>query len=62
MVSEYLHTVNIPKVVEQQVTGSPLEPGESKEDKEKALLKKFGLTNLCLSTEYRWIKKLGNNI
>jgi hypothetical protein len=48
MVSEYLHIVNIPKVVEQQVTGSPLEPGESKEDKEKAHLKKFGLTNVAL--------------
>ena len=59
MVSEYLHTVILPKMVEQQENSNPLEPGESKEDKEKAILKKFGLTNLCLSTVYRWIKKLG---
>jgi hypothetical protein len=40
MVSDYIHTAVLPKMMEQQGNNNPLEPHVSKEDKVQALLKK----------------------
>jgi hypothetical protein len=32
---------------------------EEDEDETKAMLRKYGLTHICILTVYRWLKKLG---
>ncbi len=59
MASQYIHTQIIPQLVKEK---RELEGGQALEDEEeevKALLKQYGLTAVCISTVYRWLKKLG---
>jgi ABC-type dipeptide/oligopeptide/nickel transport system permease component len=60
MMSEYIHHVVLPQMIENEVKESN---GEL--DQEQALekvLKQYGLTKICLSTVYKWLKKLGFNL
>jgi hypothetical protein len=57
-VSEYIHNVILPEVVKKEVIADN-RPKMSKEEKQKKLLKRYGLTNICISTVYRWLIKLG---
>jgi hypothetical protein len=57
-VSEYIHTVVLPEMVKDERKSNnqqDLSDGEV----EKIILKRYGLTNICISTVYRWLIKLG---
>jgi hypothetical protein len=51
-VSEYIHNVILPEVVKKEVTADN-HPEASEEEKQKKLLKRYGLTNIFISTVYR---------
>ncbi len=61
MVSQFIHTQIVPNMVkerrERNSTGSELL--DEDEDETKAMLREYGLTQICISTVYRWLKKLG---
>ena len=59
MMSEYLHNVVLPQLVENEVKESNEELDQ--ESAREKILKQYGLTNICISTVYKWIKKLGFN-
>jgi hypothetical protein len=57
-VSEYIHTVVLPEMVKDERKSNnqqDLSDGEV----EKIILKRYELTNICISTVYRWLIKLG---
>ncbi len=64
--SEYIHRVVLPQMIEKEKkrkeNDNNLELESTLEENElPALLKMYGLTCICLSTVYRWMKKLGFN-
>ena len=59
MMSEYIHHVVLPQMIENEVKESNRELDQ--ENAREKILKQYGLTKICLSTVYKWIKKLGFN-
>ena len=64
--SEYIHRVVLPQMIEKEKkrkeNDKNLELENTREENElQQLLKTYRLTCICLSTVYRWMKKLGFN-
>jgi hypothetical protein len=59
MMSEYIHHVVLPQMIENEVKESNGELDQ--EQAREKVLKQYGLTKICLSTVYKWLKKLGFN-
>jgi hypothetical protein len=59
MMSEYIHNVVLPQLIENEVKESNKELDQ--ESAREKILKQYGLTNICISIVYKWIKKLGFN-
>ena len=59
MMSEYIHHVVLPQMIENEVKESNGELDQ--EQAQEKVLKQYGLTKICLSTVYKWLKKLGFN-
>jgi hypothetical protein len=64
--SEYIHRVLLPQMIEKErkrkENNNNLELENNREEHElQELSKTYGLTYICLSTVYRWMKKLGFN-
>jgi len=53
MMSQYIHTVILPEMIRKEIESNnqPLEINQ--------LLKQYNLTCICLSTVYKWLKRLG---
>ncbi len=61
MMSGYIHNVVLPKMIENELKdGSNEETGQESRDA-KTILKRYVLTKVCLSSVYKWMKKLGFN-
>ena len=57
MMSEYIHHVILPQMIENELKESNGELDQ--EQAREKVLKQYGLTKICLSTVYKWLKKLG---
>jgi transposase len=55
--SEYIHHVILPQMIENELKESNGELDQ--EQAREKVLKQYGLTKICLSTVYKWLKKLG---
>jgi hypothetical protein len=61
LMSQYIHNVILPSMVEKEQREGNGSDASIQEISIQSILKKYGLTCICLSTVYRWVKKLGFN-
>ena len=67
VMSQYIHHMVLPQIIEEdrqeKIRAGEMNASEVQEyEKElQTLLKRYGLTCICLGTVYRWMKKLGFN-
>ena len=61
LVAEYIHHTILPEMAWKEMVeqSSNNKPTLSQEETEKAILRRYGLTKLCPSTVYKWMKLLG---
>ncbi len=59
MMSEYIHHVVLPQMIENEVKERNGELDQ--EQAQEKVLKQYGLTKIYLSTVYKWLKKLWFN-
>jgi hypothetical protein len=61
LVAEYIHHTILQEMARKEMVeqSSNNQPTLSQEETEKAILRRYGLTKLCPSTVYKWMKLLG---
>jgi hypothetical protein len=57
LMADYIHNIILPKLCHEATGATPTD--ESYQSDVKLLLKRFGLTSICLGTVCSWMKKLG---